>query len=152
VTRLVVLDSGPLGLLAYSKASDDALECTRWIRRLIVVGNEIVIPEISDYEVRRELLRIGPTKGLLKLESLLTVGGSRFLPIDTPAMRLAANLWADARRSGQPTAAPEALDADVILAAQAIGETGSGPVIVATANVNHISRYVSAAHWRDIDP
>jgi predicted nucleic acid-binding protein len=122
------------------------------MRRLIVVGNEIVIPKISDYEVRRELLRIGSTKGLLKLESLLTVGGSRFLPIDTHAMRLAANLWADARRSGQPTAAPDALDADVILAAQAIGETGFGQVTVATANVNHISRYVSAAHWRDIDP
>jgi predicted nucleic acid-binding protein len=117
---------------------------------LIAAGNEIVVPEISDYEVRRELLRSGSTKGLLKLESLPTVGGTRFLPIDTPAMRLAAHLWADARQSGRPTAAPEALDADVILAAQSIGITATGQATVATTNVGHIARYVSAAPWRDI--
>ena len=150
--RLVVLDSGPLGLLAHTKLTGDAIDCTRWMRQVTSAGNQVVIPEISDYEVRRELLRIGLTKGLLKLESLLTVSGVRYLSIDTPAMRLAANLWADARRYGQPTAAPEALDADVILAAQAIGLTAAGEVIVATVNVDHLARYASAAHWREIEP
>ena len=150
--RLIVLDSGPLGLLAHTKLSDEAIDCTRLMRRVTSAGNQVVIPDTSDYEVRRELLRIGSTKGLLKLESLHTFSGVRYLSIDTPAMRLAASLWADARRSGQPTAAPEALDADAILAAQALGLTADCEVIVATANAGHIARYVSAAHWREIEP
>ena len=61
-------------------------------------------------------------------------------------MLRAAELWADARRRGKPTADPKELDADVILAAQAI-EAGA---IVATENVGHLSRYVTARHWSAI--
>jgi predicted nucleic acid-binding protein len=63
-------------------------------------------------------------------------------------MLRAAELWADARRRGNPTADPKELDADVILAAMAL-EAGA---IVATENVGHLSRYVTAKHWRDIAP
>jgi len=61
-------------------------------------------------------------------------------------MRRAAELWAQARNRGTPTAPPEALDADVILAAQA----ERAGAIVATENVGHLARYVTARHWRDI--
>ena len=40
-------------------------------------------------------------------------------PITTPIMRRAAEYWAASRRAGRPTSDPAALDADVILAAQA---------------------------------
>jgi hypothetical protein len=96
MTRTIVLDSGPLGLLAHTKLTDVGVQCTRWLHGRIAAGDEVVVPEISDYELRRELLRIGTTRGLISLESLLTVGGIRYLPIDTRAMRLAAELWADA--------------------------------------------------------
>ena len=63
-------------------------------------------------------------------------------------MLRAAELWADARRRGRSTADPKELDADVILAAMAL-EAGA---TVATENVGHLSRYVSAKHWRQIKP
>jgi hypothetical protein len=61
-------------------------------------------------------------------------------------MRRAAEFWAQARNLGIPTAPPEALDADVILAAQA-ARVGA---IVATENVGHLARFVTALHWRAI--
>ncbi len=45
------------------------------------------------------------------------------------------------------------IDADVILAAQAILFVGLGDsLVVATYNARHLSRYVDAQHWEDIDP
>lgn len=63
-------------------------------------------------------------------------------------MLLAAELWADARRRGYATAGDQALDADVILAAQAI--TLGGSTIVATTNVGHLGRYTQALLWDQI--
>ena len=72
-----------------------------------------------------------------------------YLAIETVAMRQAAVFWAEARRGGRPTAPDPALDADVILAAQAT--TLKRPdVIVATTNPKHLSRYVPAALWTEI--
>lgn len=77
-----------------------------------------------------------------------------YLPITTSVMRRAARLWAQARNEGRPTASPESLDADVILAAQALvlEEESGSPVVVATTNPDHLSRYVAAEDWRDISP
>ena len=57
--------------------------------------------------------------------------------------------WADVRRRGQPTADSKALDADVILAAQARRMTAA-EVVVATTNVRHLSRLVDAKLWQDV--
>lgn len=73
-----------------------------------------------------------------------------FCPLTTPAMRLAAELWAQARAAGHPTAADPAIDADVILAAQALS-LGTA-IVVATGNPSHLSRFVSAELWTNIKP
>jgi hypothetical protein len=65
-------------------------------------------------------------------------------------MRWAAELWAQARQGGYPTAPDPALDGDVILAAQALSL--GVPVVVATANVAHLSRFVPADVWQNIAP
>ena len=71
-----------------------------------------------------------------------------FAPITTAVMESAASLWADARRLGRPTADRHALDADVILAAQALSLSGPGDrVIVATTNARHLERFVKARDW-----
>jgi hypothetical protein len=65
-------------------------------------------------------------------------------------MRRAAELWAQARNAGQPSAADPALDGDVILAAQTLGF--NAPVVVATGNPGHLTRFVTALPWASITP
>jgi hypothetical protein len=109
-----------------------------------------MIPEIADYEVRRELLRAGRHKGLARLDSLAEEIG--YLALDTNVMHLAAGLWAEARNRGWQTADDKALDADVILAAQAnLAERDGYEVVIATTNPGHLTRFVKDARlWSTI--
>lgn len=146
----VLLDSGPLGLLSNPAGGDGSQQADVWAQALIEAGAVVVVPEIADYEVRRELLRAEKHNGLLRLDAL--VGALDYLPLSTPVMRVAARLWAQTRQSGRPAAADAALDGDVILAAQAIAlsQTG-GHVIVATTNVKHLAHLVDARIWTRIE-
>ena len=74
------------------------------------------------------------------------VSSMEYQPLTTGIMRKAAQLWADARKKGHPTADPKELDSDVILAAQAL----YAGAIVATENVGHLSLFVESQNWRDI--
>jgi hypothetical protein len=66
-------------------------------------------------------------------------------------MLQAAAFWAQARLQGLPTAPDPALGADVILASQAVILSRQGdPVIIATTNVGHLSRYAPADVWSNI--
>lgn len=141
---IVLLDAGPLGMVSNPNASATNKECYQWMESLVVGGVRVFVPEIADYEVRRELLRANKAKGVARLNIIKSSVG--YLPITTSVMLRAAELWAQARRSGMPTADPKALDCDVILAAQALEVSG----IVATENVGHLSRFVDARPWRDI--
>lgn len=126
-----------------------SLQCARWLQELSSNGVRIVVPEIADYELRRELLRANKTNGLSRLDALIDL--AEYLPITTAAMRQAAQFWAQARQQGQPTAVDAALDGDVILAAQAI--TLELPnVVIATTNVGHLSRFAPAEVWQEIRP
>ncbi len=108
-----------------------------------------MIPEIADNEVRRELPRLGATAGIERLNRLQEA--LIYRPITTEAMRLAARLWAQARRAGKPTSDPHALDADVILAAQAQLLSGPGDsAVVATTNPGHLGRFIDARDWPTI--
>jgi hypothetical protein len=111
----------------------------------------VVVPEIADFEVRRELTRINASGSLRRLDDLVIPGGLSYQPVSTVAWRQAALFWADARQRGRPTASPDALDADVILAACAatIGQPGD-QVIVATQNVGHLARYCDTRFWTTI--
>ena len=110
-------------------------------------GVTILVPEIADYELRRELIRARRTAGVARLDAF--IAQVEFLPIATAAMRQAAAFWAEARQKGRPTAPDPALDGDVILAAQAATLDRAG-VIVATTNPKHLSQYFPAELWIDI--
>ena len=117
MSLIVLLDSEPLGLATNPKQSPDADACRAWLRALPHAGHLPLVPEIIDCEVRRELRLYDKTRGLHNLDAL--AGPGRYLPLTTEAMRQAAEFWADLRRLGLPTADRLALDADVILCAQA---------------------------------
>ncbi len=146
MNRIVLLDASPLGRISNPSATPANLECYDWMESLLLSGYQIIVPEIADYEVRRELLRAGKTRGLARLD--LIKNTLDYLPLTTTVMQTAAELWAHARNQGTPTADAKALDCDVILAAQALTENG----IVATENVGHLSLFVEAKDWRDILP
>ena len=57
MSRIVLLDAGPLGLVTNPQRSQQSTACAQWLQGLIAGGVQVYVPEIADYEVRRELLR-----------------------------------------------------------------------------------------------
>jgi len=129
----------------------EVIAISDWAAECDDAGHSFYIPEVIDYEIRRELLRADKPQGITKLNALKA--RLIYLPLTTEAMLLAAELWAQSRRRGQPTGDPKKLDIDVILAAQALTLLVPQPdIIVVTANVGHLSQFVPAALWTDINP
>jgi len=54
-----LLDSGPLGIVTNPKAASPlSQEGKVWLQSLPLKGYIVMLPEIADYEVRRELIRV----------------------------------------------------------------------------------------------
>ena len=149
VSAVVLLDAGPLGLLANPKHSVQPMACRRWVAAMQAANRRVIVPEIADFEVRRELLRANLSLSDLLLDALGIQ--LEYLPLTTAAMRQAAEFWAAARQAGQPTAGDKTIDADMILAAQA-RMLGVPNVVIATTNIGHVSRFVPAELWQNIVP
>ncbi|MDQ3011978.1 MAG: nucleic acid-binding protein [Acidobacteriota bacterium] len=150
MSKLILLDSGPLGLASNPRTTPDAEACRDWIRDCEARGDLVVVSEVADYEVRRELLRARKSTGIARLD--IVKSQLSYLAITTQAMLKAAELWAQARHLGKQTADDSSLDADMILAAQAVWLIHDGnEVIVATTNPKHLSLFVPAARWQDIN-
>jgi predicted nucleic acid-binding protein len=113
---------------------------------MLAADSTVYLPEIADYEVRRSFLLEGLLASIRRLD--LLKANLTYLPLSTSMMLKAAELWADARRRGVPTADPKELDADAILAAQALAVGG----VVVTENVGHLARFVEARDWTEITP
>ena len=154
MSKIILLDSRPLGLITNPRQNVEAESCKDWMQNLLAEGNRVLVPEIIDYEVRRELLRAAKWTGLAALdETKLRIG---FLPLTTSAMQQAAAFWALARNTRRQTADNLALDTDMILAAQAAtldpaqwGLSGAD-VVIAPSNVGHLNRFANAQEWQDI--
>jgi hypothetical protein len=50
VSRVVLLDAGPLGLATNPKPLPRNLACSAWLQSLIEAGVRVIVPEIADYE------------------------------------------------------------------------------------------------------
>lgn len=148
---IISLDSGPLSLVTFPKPSAEADACKQWLARQLSDGMRVVVPEVVDYELRRELLRAGKAESVRRLDAFLAADAGRLIRIDSAALRRAAELWADARRAGLPTADPKELDVDVVQAAQlhALG-CARADLVIATSNVGHLSRFWRAEPWDKI--
>lgn len=147
--RIVVLNANPLAMVANPKGRARSLGCQKWVDKMVVAGGRVIVPEIADYEVRRELIRRGATTSLLRLDQVKAL--LDYVPITTDIILRAAELWAQARKTGRPTSGPDALDADCILAATALIAAGPGDVVtVAADNVAHLGQFVDARPWEQI--
>ncbi len=149
----VVLDTGPLGILTNPRRPPETVSALIWALTMIRVGHRFVVPAIADYEVRRELERAAKLAGLAALDAWNSAAPDRYLPLSDSALRLGATLWARARNAGTTTADPKELDADVLIAAQAL-DMGLPPsdFVIATMNVGHLALFVPADLWTNITP
>ena len=143
----VILDTTPLGLVTQRAGkSPVADQCRTWMQDLLKQGIRIYLPEIADYELRRELTRENKVASVLRLDNL--AGVLRYVPITTDTMRQAAVMWALSRNTGRATSDPKELDGDVILCAQVLSlQLPSNAYIVATSNAKHLSQFVPADKW-----
>ena len=149
MSKVIILDSAPVGLITNPKGNPLAVQCQEWFYSLFERGYEVILPEIIDYEIRRELLRANKLSGIRKLNQLKSE--IIYLPITTEVMLKAAELWAEVRNQGKSTADNKALDGDVILAAQSILVANYGQeVIIATSNKKHLSLFIDAREWGEI--
>ena len=147
MNRVVLLDTGIIGLITNPKRAHESLACNCWLQILIKAAIRVILPEIADYEVRRELLRANKIKGIKRLDELANL--IEYLAITMDAMGKAALFWAQARQQGQPTAGDKTIDGDMILIAQAVTLSVKNLIIV-TTNVGHLSKFVRADLWQNI--
>jgi toxin FitB len=148
---LLLLDTNILGQLCHPKRQVNK-PVVDWFETIITHPKwfKIYVPAIADYELRRKLLHLikkkqASEKSLTILNELIKK--THYLPLTDKTLLQAAELWAKARFTGLPTASMDSLDGDVILAAQAI-EIGG---IVVTYNRKHLSRFVTAKCWDEIE-
>ncbi|WP_228013087.1 PIN domain-containing protein [Nostoc edaphicum] len=138
-----------MGLITNPKATPLAVQYQEWFYTLFERGYGVILPEIIDYEIRRELLRANKLSGIRKLNQLKSE--IIYLPITTEVMLKVAELWAQVRNQGKSTADNKALDGDVILASQSILVANYGhEVIIATSNEKHLSIFIDAREWQEI--
>jgi predicted nucleic acid-binding protein len=152
---IVFIDSGILGKLCNPNSSAEVDAIRDWLYILLAKGIFVVSSDICDYEVRRSLIleslrkpNINSIEDLNDLQDLIT-----FLPLTNEVMKEAAQLWAEARIQGMPTADEKSLDADVIICAhyQLLEEQYPGRyIVIATTNVSHLSSFTEAKEWQEI--
>ena len=88
--EFVLLDSGPLGFACGRPGSVLPDHCRHWIDDLLARGVEVIVPEIADFEVRRELTRVGAFQSLHRLDALVVTGRLSYAPVTTAEWRQAA--------------------------------------------------------------
>jgi hypothetical protein len=71
MARLILLDSGPLGMIVRAPSNPHIVRCLTWLKTIQATGAVVIIPDIAHYEVRRELLRIRAVGDLLGENSAL---------------------------------------------------------------------------------
>ena len=57
MNRVIMLDTGVLAMVTHPSVSPEIEACNQWVEELLNKDEIIAVPEIADYELRRELLR-----------------------------------------------------------------------------------------------
>jgi tRNA(fMet)-specific endonuclease VapC len=97
-------------------------------QRYLTVHQRLAFSSMTMYEIMRGMIANHATRQLATFVAL--TARSDVLPISTSVLKRAAQLWADARNSGQPRD-----DADLIIAATAL----EAQRVLVTGNTPHFS-------------
>lgn len=131
------LDSGPLGEITNPRLRP---HINQWIQFAKRNGIALRVAEITDYELRRNLMLEGLEKSIGNLNKFKQT--KRFVPLTSEALLKACEIWAWLHSNGNATSHIKNIDADVILAAQALSQKKDfDQVIILTENLNHIPRF-----------
>lgn len=156
--RVIVLDTFPLSSTAKQEPRQGAAHsildnCQEWVQECIRARHTVIAPAICYYEALRELERLNATSQIARLRGFCRAVPGRFLSITDTDIDRAARLWAQARNAGTPTASADALDGDVVLAAQALNlGLSASDFVIATTNPGHLSQFVPCDLWTNITP
>ena len=121
------------------------------MEELLDNGCEVLVASIIYYEITRELLRARKNSSIAHLNAFVDANPRRHVPLTDPALRLAAELWAMKRQAGEPTADVKNIDADIILAAQALTfGVPAEELVIATTDPRHFARLVDAKDLADL--
>lgn len=151
---IVLLDSGPLGLLVHPNIENTSVAaCRSWAEAHIEAGHIFALPGVIEYELKRELIRIQSRQSLVALVEITR--DFDYLPVTRDVLNLAAEFWARARQANLPAAENTRIDIDMILAGHAAQVTSASPnqsVVIATTNTRHFAGLADAQDWRAIAP
>lgn len=154
---VIILDTGPLSncvvhVARRQQTSSISQQCRQWIDDCEHSGRRILIPAVAYYEVLRSLELRGATSQIGRLKEFC-LNGDRFMSLTTRHLESAAQLWAQERKEGKPSAGSESLDADVIITAQALSlGLPSSDYVIATTNPAHIAPFAPCDLWTNINP
>ena len=81
MSRLILLDAGPLGIVTKRRGVPDAEASRAWVTHCFHQGALVLVPAVAYYEVRRELERIHNATGLARLEAFCSAVPGRYLPL-----------------------------------------------------------------------
>ena len=143
MARLILLDSGPLGLTVRAPISRKSFAITRGSMASWQPARRSSSPRSRTTKSVANSSESCAVGSLRRLDFALDPSsGFDHLTLTTDAIIKAAEFWAFVRQTGIPTASPDALDADAILAGQAAlaGQPGD-TVTIATTNLAHLDRF-----------
>jgi hypothetical protein len=64
VSRCLLLDSGPLGLVTQPRISTEVMAVNQWLLDCLSGRDTVLAPAVIYYELRRELFRAQETSGV----------------------------------------------------------------------------------------
>lgn len=135
--QIILLDTEVLGKICHKNLERDLVKVLQYLEREKI---GLRVPEICDYELRRNLLLENLAKSIRRLNKFRKT--DRLFFFDTNTMIIAAEIWSVIRKQGNPTENKDSLDGDVILAAQAYQlKAYYEEIIILTTNAKDIAKF-----------
>lgn len=153
---IIFLDTNILGKLSNPNDHPDAVQCKVWFERLLARGVYFVSSELCFYELKRSLIlsvkQGNDAEGLNQANNLRQF--IDVLIVDEEVANIAAEIWSTSRLQGNPTAANNSLDIDIIIAAHwqlLVNKFPGRYIVVSTTNLKHLRLFTEAEEWQNIN-